>query len=398
MVLKDFATKAEIIDKRNITVPGLWPIGIDYGYSAVKGFACNKVFCFPNYALKLPEDVQILETNETDLFLREKDQQGNYVIWAIGNKAFDLNTRSDAINFEGEMFGRDRYETPSFQAIIKTGLAIALLNNSAGAYKGETLYIQTGLPPAYRKADTELLKDALAGDYHFSLKIGKKPYQPFDFSVDARNIIIMDQPMGSLYSVLSDNEGKRSPADAVILSHSKSLILDPGFKTLDVFSIESSVVRSSMTFDDLGMYEVFSRTVRELNENYKCNLSVSQMQQVLKRGYATSFDRKERRSCIVQIDQILEKNLKEVCNAALDKVGALHNYLQEYNYLIVTGGTGNAWFDMIRESYRYYETLTILSANRYDPNLSNTYSNVRGYYLFLVNRLERQMRGSGGKR
>ena len=77
MVLKDFATKTEIIDKRNITVPGLWPIGIDYGYSAVKGFACNKVFCFPNYALKLPEDVQILETNETDLFLREKDQQGN---------------------------------------------------------------------------------------------------------------------------------------------------------------------------------------------------------------------------------------------------------------------------------------------------------------------------------
>jgi len=47
---------------------------------------------------------------------------------------------------------------------------------------------------------------------------------------------------------------------------------------------------------------------------------------------------------------------------------------------------------MIRDYFRNMENLTILSANRNDKMLSNTYSNVRGYYLSLVSMLRHRFK------
>ena len=88
-----------------------------------------------------------------------------------------------------------------------------------------------------------------------------------------------------------------------------------------------------------------------------------------------------------RFEDLLEKNTKDVCMEAMQKLVSLYNYMQNHDYMIVTGGTGNAWYPMIREYFRNMENLTILSANRNDKALSNTYSNVRGYYYSLVSML-----------
>ena len=44
MLLSDYATKTEIMNRAMATVPDLWPIGIDYGFSSVKGISPNKIF------------------------------------------------------------------------------------------------------------------------------------------------------------------------------------------------------------------------------------------------------------------------------------------------------------------------------------------------------------------
>ena len=33
-----------------------WVVGLDIGYSGIKGYATNKVFCFPAYARKVPNN------------------------------------------------------------------------------------------------------------------------------------------------------------------------------------------------------------------------------------------------------------------------------------------------------------------------------------------------------
>ena len=54
---------------------------------------------------------------------------------------------------------------------------------------------------------------------------------------------------------------------------------------------------------------------------------------------------------------------------------------REY-YLVVTGGTGEAWWYMIKDEFKGLKTLTVLSGNE-NSELPFTFSNVRGYYFYL---------------
>lgn len=385
-MLIDYATKSEIIHRENLAPVNFWPIGIDYGFSGVKGFSPNKVFCFPNCAIPLTEDMfnSMLDSSDSDIFIRD-----NSGFWVVGEKASECMSAENAMNYEAEMYERNRYFSPIFKALMKVGLGIALMSNDIRFYKGETVVVQTGLPPKYRAQDSELMKEALAGSYDFEMKIGKGTFQKYIFTVLPNNIYIMDQPMGSLISSITDNSGNQKPEDVNVLK-SNTIVFDPGFKTLDIYDIAAGMFMDSNTFDNLGMYEIFRRTVKDAARIYGATLTVPGMQTALKRGYITSFDRKLMKSKNIPFDDLIEKNTNYVCDEAIQKLLSIYNYLQNHNYMIITGGTGNVWWNRISEFFQGMESLKILSGNRYDTSLSNTYSNVRGYYMFLVSLLLRR--------
>ena len=386
MLLSDYATKTEIMNRAMATVPDLWPIGIDYGFSSVKGISPNKIFCYPNCAVPTTSFSTLLDCTEHDILL--KDAEG---LWIIGEKAHDIISPENAMNYESEMYERNRYFSPVFRALMKVGLGIALQSNYCRKYNGEPIMIQTGLPPEYKELDSEAFKEALAGDYEFDLKIGSNPFRRFKFSISIENIYIMDQPMGSLFSAITDKDGKQGQAGVRVLK-SSTLVFDPGFKTFDIYNISGGVFQNSHTFDFLGMHEIFKRTIADMKKSHVTNITILGMQDALKKGYITTFNRRQMSSQNIPFDTELEKNTREVCIEAIQKVTSLYNYLQNHEYLIVTGGTGNAWFPIIKDYFRNMSSLTILSANCNDTQLSNTYSNVRGYYYYLVGMLKRRFR------
>lgn len=385
-MLIDFATRSECVPRNNVSAEGLWPIGIDYGFSGIKGFSPNKAFCFPNCAVKLEEDNPILDVADTDLVVR--DATGT---WVVGERAHEIISPTNAMNYESEMYERNRYFSPFFGALMKAGLALALSSNSFGKYRGEPIVVQTGLPPKYKQQDSELIKEALSGEYDFDMRIGTNSFRHFRFSIAADNVYVMDQPMGSLISTITDGQGGQSPADCMVL-RSNTLVFDPGFKTLDVYDISAGMFKDSNTFDTLGMHEVFRRTVDELRAVYGANVPVSGMQTAIRKGYVRAFDRRSLASRNVEFEAVLNRKSDEVCDEAIQKLISIYDYLQNHDYLIVTGGAGNAWFPRIEARFRNMESLSILSANKNDPSLSNTYSNVRGYYLYLTGMLTRRRR------
>ena len=55
MNTNDFKTRTEIIEEQSTCPEGYWVLGLDTGYSSVKGKSPNKRFAFPYYAKKVPE-------------------------------------------------------------------------------------------------------------------------------------------------------------------------------------------------------------------------------------------------------------------------------------------------------------------------------------------------------
>lgn len=384
---QNFKTKTIFTERKNVSVDGIWTVALDIGYSAVKGFSNNMIYSFPSYCRKMTSQMLSFgDVNRDDILYKDNDTGE---VWVVGAAAQEMIMSGETNDSLTELYGRNRYFSDIFKIISRVGLGIGMLSNQYDSPNGKKLVVQTGLPPAYIKSDTPLLKEALSGHHNFSIKIGNKQWVSLSFDLSEDDIYVMPQPMGTLFSISTDNSGIPVP-DMPRYFNSSMLIFDPGFGTLDVFNIRNKIVESYETFETLGMKRVLQETANKIMEKYHQEVSVPAMQKLLTTGEVKCFDRKNRKTTLENFSDILEECSKKVCYEALAKVDNIYNNLFEHDYLVITGGTGDAWKNIITEYYSGMESLKIINGNQNDM-LPTIFSNVRGYYLYLVNKIKNKV-------
>lgn len=381
---KDFRTKTILREQKNPTVDGYWPIGLDIGYSSVKVYSPNTVSCVPSYAKRVKGSVLSSKADADEILYRD-DQTGE--LWKVGSTAQNMISASDSSDSDEELFGRNRYFSPVFRVISRVGIALGKLNNNFGSPKNQKVIIQTGLPPKYRKSDSSLLKEALSGTHRYSVKIGNRSWQDFSFELKESDIRVTDQPMGTLYSISTNNNGDQVK-DAYKYFKSNTLIVDPGFGTCDFISVSGGVLGKPETFQEYGMKRVLEETSKVIFDRYHQEISVAAMQKYLERGSITCFDRKTMSSTEKAFNDILEKCSVKVFNEVMENLKTIYNYLSEQEYLVITGGAGAAWEKLFREYLSGLSSLHIINGMINDPSLPLIFSNVRGYYNYLYSYLK----------
>ncbi len=383
MSVQKYKTKTEFIPRNNGRLPGIWESGIDIGYSAVKLYAPNKVAGFPSYARRVDSSFQFAGTPPKDAILyKDLDTNEN---WLVGGVAQEIMASGDTTDSESSLYGRERYNSAMFRVICRAGLGLSMMANHImqGPAKTDRLVVQTGLPEMYMNDETDL-RDALSGEHHFSLKIGSDPWYDFSFELKNSNIFLMPQPKGTLFSVCIGRDGNFVP-DAEKYLSSSVIVFDPGFGTLDLFPINSGVVGHGETYSDLGMKRVLQETSKGIKEKYNVDIPVPFMQKYLETGMVRYLDKKSLVSKEYPFEDILYEASEKVCEEAIGRMmGTLQ--LIDYNYLIVTGGTGSAWYPYIENKFKELSTLKLIKGNQND-NLPFIYSNVRGYYLYCYKKL-----------
>lgn len=381
----DFKTQTMMKQHEVVSTDKAWVVALDIGYSSVKAMSQTGLFSFPAFALRRSEDsISVGEPNKYDMQYRDE----NNVIWDVGELAVSKIRQSDNSNSEEMLYSRNRYNNPMFLVLARVGIALSLMSYKSDLNAiGSNLVLQTGLPPAYMKSDSKILKRILSGQHNFYLKIGSGQWRKYSFDLNENNIKIMGQPMGSLFSATYDDNGKEVENATAFLS-SNMLIFDGGFGTLDTFEVRNRAVGSMQTFDFLGMKAVLHRACDIIYQKYDVEVAVSAMQNVLANGYITKFDPEQVATQKIDIAEVVEAANKDVCYEAIAQIRQLYNNLLDYKYLVVTGGTGDAWLNIIREYFSKMEGLEIIAANR-NTNIPQIFSNVRGYYLYCVNKLNR---------
>lgn len=382
----DFKTKTLYMERKNPSIKNFWTVALDIGYSGVKGFSPNSVYCFPSYAKKSNGSrISIAETRDDEILY--KDENGD--VWTVGSCAQDMNSSDNTNDSVAELYGRRRYNSPMFRVLIRVGIALGMLKNECGDPNGKIIRIQTGLPTAYIN-DAEDLKDVFCGVHDFSIKKGKSDkwtHIRIDFEKDM--IKVMPQPMGAFFSISTDKDGNRLP-EAAAFSSSVMLIFDPGFGTFDVFNINNGSIVSSEngSYDNLGMKRVMEETVKGIKKKYNVEVTVPNMQKILATGQVRKFEKdpntNRRTNKFKPIGEILEAASQKICAEALNQVDTDYNMLIDHDYLVVAGGTGDAWYDYIKDYYGGMDNLTIIPGNQNDTSLPFIFSNVRGYYMFML--------------
>lgn len=380
-----FKTKTMFTNRSDKQLKGVYPVALDIGYSGVKIFSPNKVGVFPSYARPYVNNGTVGKLPDDYIVYKDLDSGEN---WLVGNMAqTDVNV-NEAIDSDEAIYGRQRYFDPMFKVISRVGLGIAMMPNKYAEIGSRRLVVQTGLPPKYT-SDSTILRQVLSGTHNFSVQIGSNKPVEFHFELKPEDIHIIIQPMGTLYSAAINSEHRFTNASTEYLSKNV-LIFDAGFGTFDLFLIKNHSIKNSESFSNLGMKQVFKETSDAIYQKYGEKVSVSEMQRLLKTGYVRTFDRQTFSTKDEPFGDLLEAASEKVCMNAIEKMAQIYP-LQEMDYLIITGGTGAAWENMIRSKFKNMQTLNILSGNQNETTLPFVFANARGYYMYLFSILEKEI-------
>lgn len=381
----DFKTKTIFQPKVNPSLDNKFLVGIDVGYSGCKIFSQNKVALFPCYARQIDGELISASYEDTDIWYQDaKTKQ----IWAVGETAIGMMSSRETNDNAVAMYSRNRYDDPMFMVILRTGLAIGMMKNSFGSYYNKELFVETGLPAAYM-LDEYALKDAFCQEHEFAIKVGQNPWQKFHIQLDEDHVFVTSQPKGTLYSSIIKEDGEFVQDSNKILK-SRTLIFDAGFNTLDlVRNLNGVIDNTCVSYDELGMKQVFLETANVIEKKYREHVEIPYMQYVLRTGILRGYDRKKHETIDIDIAATLEEKNRDVCYKAINKIRSMYNDLLDLDYLVVTGGTGEAWWHIMKDEFKGLRTLTVLSGNE-NSDLPFTFSNVRGYYFHLYRTLKKR--------
>lgn len=382
----NYRTKTQIKARDNGKIPGIWEIAIDIGYSGVKAFSPNCVLRFPSYAKKVDQTFAFAGEYPQNSILYKDLETGE--LWLVGEKAQDTMSATDTTDSEQALYGRERYDSPMFKVLVRTGLGMCLKGNDIASpvLSGEDadkIVIQTGLPERYM-SDTNDIIEAFAGGHDFKLKIADGPWLEYHFAIDTKDVFVISQPKGTLFSVCTNKDGSWS-ANAKEYLGSSMIVFDPGFGTLDIFPILNGVVGQGETFPDLGMKRILQETTKSIREKHGIEIPVAAMQKYLSTGIVKSFNKKTFASTEYPFGDYLAEATSLICNEALSRMVSILD-MASYDYLVITGGTGAAWYNQIKD--RLSEAMIqVIPGNQNDNDLPFVYSNVRGYYYYRFNKL-----------
>jgi plasmid segregation protein ParM len=369
-----FATKSEIREHKNPSFGNVHIIGLDMGYSGVKCFHENGNFVFPNYCQKIEGEI-FGDLSRNDLIYEDLKSGDRYYVGALAIKSLS----EDSTVAEDKILGRNHYGHMDFLIKFRTALGLARWD----ILEDEPLFIQTGLPPAYIKTDEMLLRNAIQQSHDFALiSCGKR--KEFHIDITAEDVDVMYQPMGTFYSVTTDQFGNLTN-DLKTFRNSDLLVFDGGFKTLDKFVIQNKKLEEKDTDENLGMKRILEETRNSMQEDlkrkgYSVSVSLPAMQQCLKNGVVRINDRINFTVKEFPIEEYLKKANDLVCKEAFDSI---KDYVFNIKYLIMTGGTGSAWYGYFKDKLKRIPTLKVISGD-YNSNLPAFYANARGYYMYRL--------------
>ena len=166
------------------------------------------------------------------------------------------------------------------------------------------------------------------------------------------------------------------------------IIADIGFGTFDPYGVVNREKVLEESINNLGMKRVLEVASEYIYKEFNMDIKIPQMRKCMKDGYFKIVDIQQMTSKKIPLDNYIERACKEVATQAATKLYEMAGYFQDYDILVVTGGTGAAWFDYFKEALAGMEDLKIIPGN--DGNeLPIYYANARGYYMSAYRRLRK---------
>ncbi|MCL2539894.1 MAG: ParM/StbA family protein [Firmicutes bacterium] len=322
-------------------------IGIDVANSTIKIWTDGDKYLSYRNTIKEINDAGLVYSFKTD-----------YQMYVYDKEVYEVGDVS-AMGSGGR--GKARYNSEQFKIEAIIGVT-SIIDPS----KRDRIRLVTGVPSALSKngAIIEEMKKSLLGEHNIK---SVKWDQVDDITFEIVEVIVVPQPLGTLYNFVYDEATKE--LNQKVLSQ-RSLVIDIGWGTLDLAVLESSRVRGTFGFE-VGVSDYISDLQEEVNNRFPeasiYALNSHQLDIALLKSYIveTPFGNYD-------LEKLAEKHKELQAKRVYEAVMGLGLEWTKFYRIILTGGGSLQYEKYLRALFN-------------DPRLviqeDAVSANVKGFYL-----------------
>lgn len=294
--------------------------------------------------------------------------------WLIGEKAQALVTtpeqREKRVNIVDVLNSYERFSTDDAEISIMTAVGLSLVKYAEITKKDQSMpnfnidkpfdensayniYVIVSLPQDAYDEKAQTVKQALLGEklLEIDTETGKHRIK---IKLNEDQVMLGKQVNMAYMGTVLNDEGELK-RDSIQLKKLPALIIDGGQKTIaDFLMTEIGYVDSATSNTDYAMNNVYEEVAKRLREMGREDATLDLVTVTLrgKKKTLNYVDPETGNTKTVDLRPIEKEVQNEICNEYIKYLNHKYNNLMDVEQIIITGGTGAAFYEHIMEYIR----------------------------------------------
>lgn len=330
-------------------------IAVDPGFDSMKVAANGKTFKFP---------FNVIETNERrmndyrlrdDFMLLTRNDGSTYRVGQYAREQL-----YDAKKEIGDFYTEQRFISTEFQVGLDTAIALAIEKN--GLFEDQSdleIHLIVALPHACRNTYASTITGAAAGTHSFQLRCGRGDQKEFKFNIPEANIHTVSQTIAAILGETSDDNGNINEEKFYYLSNGPTLVLDGGYYTMGMVVVSRGGTIDEDRTESNTQYAManVNQAVAEELRPHRPDVNHYSIEYLLGKDGGGIRYMENGKAITVNVGEIRARKMEDICSQLIEYLNKKYNCMLDFQYVLVTGGTGYNFYPQL---LRYYEEANLL--------------------------------------
>lgn len=331
-------------------------IAIDPGFDAMKVIANGIHFKFPFSAVETDER-KMSDYGGRKEFILYKDRSG--ATWRVGQYARTLmyENKSQQDDPTAKLYTEERFISPEATVGILSAIAKAI--DLTGLYNEQAdldIRLIVALPHSVRNKYAPTVAGLVSGAQRFYMTFDDGEEKEYRFNIVEQNVLTVSQTIAAILGETSDDNGYIDESKYHYLANGPTLVVDGGYYTMGLVpvsrggSVDDDHAESNTNYAmknvNLGVAKEIADTRPDI-KHYSVEYLLSQGESEIR-----YMDKGQNKVVSIDLSIIREKKLQNVCNNFIRYLNKKYNDLIDFRYVLVTGGTGAAFFSQLLAYYK----------------------------------------------
>lgn len=328
-------------------------IAIDPGFDSLKVAANGKIFKIP-FSVQETDERKLTDYGLRQDFLLYRDAVGT--TYRVGSYAreliFEHKSQSEIDRKMEGFYTEERFTSQEFLVGLRVAIALAMDANGMAGDQDPEIFMMVALPHAVRQKYAASVTGTVAGPHRFSLTHGENPEKSYLFTIQEDHVFTVSQTIAAIIGETSDDSGNINQDKFFYLTEGPTLVVDGGYYTTGLVSVSrGGSVDDNMTESDTehAMKNV-NIAIAEAVKDRRADIRHYVMEYLIQNSSKIRYMNNGKAETIDLAALRVEK-AKEVCASLINHINQRYNNLLDYNYVMVTGGTGAVFYQQMLDYY-----------------------------------------------